>query len=303
MWRNGGRILDDLTLTLTAMAERHWTVVLLEPGTKRLRLGRTWDECLTSSPTEARTWLKHGGGIGLAVHDSGIAVLDVDVPGVLVEMCAEIGPLPPPASTSPSGGLHVYVAHRDGLPSGIEWRGRRVGDVVSGPRRQVVLPPSPYPGSEKRGVPPGGNYCWTGAIDLLLPTYELPPWWVEYLITPALPDHIERSAIGAPPEEPWDGPEPEEVVRRAMLQPGARRRAGRVKFQCPACRDLRGRDRHRDNAVVWDDGRWGCAYAPGDAEHRRAIGVALGVASRDLELAEREVDDSIAEKIMKDING
>jgi hypothetical protein len=67
-----------------------------------------------------------------------------------------------------------------------------------------------------------------------------------------------------------------------MAQPGARQRTFGVKFQCPACRVLRGRDRHRDNATVFLDGRFGCAQSPGDRDHRRAIAEALGVLAEPL---------------------
>jgi hypothetical protein len=57
------------------------------------------------------------------------------------------------------------------------------------------------------------------------------------------------------------------------MQPGARRRGGRVKFQCPGCRS-EGHDKSKDNATVFEDGRWGCAL---DRAHKGAISLALGV--------------------------
>jgi hypothetical protein len=85
-------------------------------------------------------------------------------------------------------------------------------------------------------------------------------------------DYIKPSTLGHPAPEPWSGPEPEELLHRALLQPGAKRRGRGIKFQCPGCRK-EGHDRHRDNATVWNDGRWGCALDP---SHRSAIGEALG---------------------------
>jgi len=64
----------------------------------------------------------------------------------------------------------------------------------------------------------------------------------------------------------------------ALQQPGAVRRDGAVKFQCPDCR-AEGHDAHRDNAGYFLNSRqWGCAV--GLAAHWRAIGEALGVFSQ-----------------------
>ena len=78
---------------------------------------------------------------------------------------------------------------------------------------------------------------------------------------------------------PWDGPPAEELLRRALLQPGARRRRIGVKFACPACREIcpncgERHDKDGDSALVRTDGRFGCAV---NAGHRRAIAIALGV--------------------------
>jgi len=124
-------------------------------------------------------------------------------------------------------------------------------------------------------VPAGGHYTWL--CDPRLPPYELPTAWREHLIGEAIPDFIRvGDRRGHPDEEPWDGPSPEEMMARARELPGWRRRARGVKFQCPQC-SAEGHDRHRDNAFLANDGRYGCAYAPGSGPHRRAIGEALGV--------------------------
>ena len=58
----------------------------------------------------------------------------------------------------------------------------------------------------------------------------------------------------------------------ALRQPGARERGSdKIKFQCPGCR-AEGHDAHQDNAVLFPDGRYGCAL---NTEHRTSIGVAL----------------------------
>jgi hypothetical protein len=71
-----------------------------------------------------------------------------------------------------------------------------------------------------------------------------------------------------------------ELLRAAALgQPGAvPRQTGTIKFQCPRCR-AEGHDQHQDNAGLFPDGRWGCAFAadtPRGRAHWEAIGQALG---------------------------
>jgi len=82
----------------------------------------------------------------------------------------------------------------------------------------------------------------------------------------------------------WDGPAPELIIQRALDQPGAKRRRMGIKFQCPQCRDD-GHDRHRDNAIVFNDGKWACAYAPGEVSHKQAIAKALGALGEPAEIA------------------
>jgi hypothetical protein len=75
----------------------------------------------------------------------------------------------------------------------------------------------------------------------------------------------------------------EHLQTAALQQPGAVRRHAGIKFQCPQCA-AEGHDEHRDNACLFNDGRWGCAWAT-DSElgraHRRAIGRALGAMNGD----------------------
>ncbi len=283
-----------LERTLSAIRQG-WTVVLLEPGTKRLVSGLSWEECSTRDTERVRRHLASGGGIGLDVFESGIIVLDVDVPGALQELSLAVGPTPPPTVMSPSLGVHVYMRRPEADFSPLLMIGeRRIGEVIRGPRQQVVMPPTPYPGNPKRGIPPGGEYRW---LRDPLPLPDLPAHWLAYLTEAQVPDYIERSAKGVPQEEPWMGPGADVLIRRAMDQPGAKRRGRGVKFQCPQCY-AEGHDRHRDNAVVWNDGRWGCAWAPDNPKHKRAIGAALGVVSGESEVLgtddlEREILDEI----------
>jgi AAA domain-containing protein len=70
----------------------------------------------------------------------------------------------------------------------------------------------------------------------------------------------------------------ERLHQTALRQPGAVRRQAGIKFQCPACA-AEAHDKHRDNAILFNDGTWGCAVAK-DTElgraHWDAIGHALG---------------------------
>jgi AAA domain len=64
----------------------------------------------------------------------------------------------------------------------------------------------------------------------------------------------------------------------ALEQPGALRRQHGIKFQCPACA-AEGHDKHQDNACLFSNGDWGCAWSK-DTDlgraHWEAIGRALG---------------------------
>jgi hypothetical protein len=289
-----------MTPTFEAIQLHHWHIVLLQPGTKRPKAGQKWETTTNLKAIEYH--LKDGGGIGIDVFESGIVILDFDEP--YAEACAEIGPLPPATSTSPSGGFHHYFLRpSEPMPAVITWRDRRLGEVIRGPRQHAVMPPSPYPGKESKGIPPGGNYKWI--MDPRIPLFAMPRYWIEFLA--GVPSYIEQSRKGQPRTE-WDGPSAEEILARAQRQPGATRRARGVKFQCPAC-CADGHDKHRDNAVVFLDGRWACAFAPGSTDvesrrHKMAIGVALGVV-KDLtvnepEEPEIEIDEPEEEIEIKD---
>jgi hypothetical protein len=69
-----------------------------------------------------------------------------------------------------------------------------------------------------------------------------------------------------------------ELEARALQQPGAARRHHGIKFQCPACA-AEGHDQHRDNACLFSNGNWGCAWSRDTDRgrvHWEAIGRALG---------------------------
>jgi len=236
-------------------------VILLKPRSKepQPRAGGHW---IASNLSEVQRHLAEGGNIGICAGP--LIILDFDEPGALAEMSAELCPLQPWVRTG-SGKTHCYATPMAGLPPKIMWRGARVGEVQRLPTQYVVAPPSIHPS--------GGRYEWL--VDpVLTPLPGLPPAWVEYLARGEVPEYIqEGDRRGHPEEEAWSGPPPEVILRSAMAQPGARNRGGGIKFQCPQCA-ADGHDRHMDNAKVFLDGRWGCAYDP---THGRAIGIALGV--------------------------
>ena len=65
----------------------------------------------------------------------------------------------------------------------------------------------------------------------------------------------------------------------ALRQPGAVERSIGIKFPCPACR-AEGCDEPGDNAILFNDGRWGCAWAKDTdlgRKHWDTIGETLGV--------------------------
>jgi hypothetical protein len=256
---------DDLTKTLDAMEIHSWRVVLLASRSKR-PTGKEWH--LTTEPATVQYHVNSGGNVGLVCGPSSrVAVLDFDQPAAFVEMCSQIGPLLTTVETG-SGKYHVYVKWQDSLPARIHWQGSVVGEIQRGPALQhVVMPPSFHPDT-------GNPYRWAADPRLALP--GLPQEWVAHLAGTSVPDYVRTTGdLGHPAEEAWDGPSPEELRTKALQQPGARPRRNGVKFQCPGCARA-GRDRSRDNAILYLDGRWGCAVDP---DHRRAIGEVLGVTS------------------------
>jgi hypothetical protein len=278
----------ELWMTLDAIEKHRWKIVLLHGRTKRPQ-GQTW--VVVDNAAAVRYHFLQGGNIGLVCGpDSGVAALDFDVDGAMALMATSLGGLQSWVQTRK--GTHCYVKWQDKLPARIMWNGQKMGEVQRGPSLQhVVIPPSINPDSQK-------PYLWL--VDpSKTPLPDLPDGWVKHLVN-QIPDYIKvGDTRGQPEAEKWDGPSPTELLFRASQQPGAKRRRNGVKFQCPGCR-AEGHDNSKDNAIVYLDGRWGCAVDP---EHKKSIGAELGMHEVTAALAASEVSDEIADDIMKKILG
>ena len=254
-------LVPALDQTLLALQSRPWQYVLIGPR-RKYPVTEHW----TVTRDEARL-VEHvtdGGNLGLVCHEqTGIAVLDCDHVDLWREMVDELGEPGKPWVRTGSGKFHCYVAWQRGLPAKLVWNEVKVGEIQRGPgQQQVVVPPSLHPDT-------GQRYEWLvdPATQKLKP---LPPLWHAYLYEPEVyePEHDARR----------NGPSPDvqRYLDAALRQPGAKRRGSGVKFQCAGCL-AEGHDHHRDNAVVWASGRWGCAV--GGRAHNAAIARQLGVTS------------------------
>jgi len=278
--------LDQLDFTLKYIAQHSLQAILLAPGKKRPPPGQF---PITSNASEILEHLIHEGNLGIL--GGPIAILDFDRMDLANEMFLELG-IPEPTVRTGSGKVHCYVQDTD-LPARIKWHGETVGEIQRGAKQYVVAPPSIHPN--------GTGYTWL-IEDSKEPIPRLPGPWRQYLLAemvPTVPQKYQKYIGQETPLESWDGPAPEEIVRLALQQPGAVRRVHGIKFQCPGCRD-EGHDRHRDNAMVGFDGRWGCAFAPGDVEHKRKIGIALGVFSAEPLTEARAKEEILKEDIEDD---
>jgi hypothetical protein len=265
-------VVPDAERTLAAIEQRGWLVVLLKPRSK-CPLGQRW--FTTRDLDRIRGHLRSGGNVGLVCGpESGIAVPDFDDPGTAEEMFERLGPLPRWVESQP-GRFHCYVRWQPSLPAKLRWQGRLVGELQRGPAhrdqvtlQQVVMPPSVHPSS---GLP----YRWL-VEPTTQPLQAIPMSWAEtFLPTERAPLSRQArrgSVVDCPPRPTSPG-----VWQAALRQPGASLRCDRVKFQCPACRE-EGHDRHRDNAVAFANGSWGCAFS---RDHWEAVGRTLGMLWRD----------------------
>lgn len=291
--------MDEQTLEIIQRYPQ-WRMVLLGSLSKK-PIGSTWQ--ITRVVFQISQHVNAGGNLGLLCgKESGVAVLDFDDLDAAQQMFEQLGPLPITVNTG-SGKWHVYIEWQPHLPAKLKWNDRIVGDLQRGPKQQVVMPPSIHPN--------GHPYEWNRSLDhakYVIPLPEvirLPDSWRNYLmedgadyvaVPEAFKPYLGKGTEGMKEEAEWEGPVPEEILRLASMQPGAKRRSAGVKFQCPECRN-EGHDKHRDNAQVRLDGRWGCAYAPGDTAHKRSIGEALGIFGVDEELANELVSDTTARQL------
>ncbi len=158
------------------------------------------------------------------------------------------GPLSPRSPRAAGRRIVTYRRVSD-LPRYLYWHGQKVGEIVR-LRRVSVCPPSV----------------------IRRPAARIAGWWTRAALPGASAGVGGDLRSSAPGAAPMGEPDPERLAL-ALKQPGARRRSNGVKFQCPACR-AEGHDRHRDNAIMFTDGRFGCAY---DSAHGPAIAEALGL--------------------------
>jgi hypothetical protein len=260
--------LTQLGLTIAA-ADRHgWKIILLGKESKR-PIGSQWIVTEDISTIQSHGATK--GNIGVVCGSSHIAVLDFDNLDAMRALFNELGELEPWVETG-SYKFHCYVKWVDNLPAKILHEGVTVGEVQRG-NQYVVMPPSIHPVTR-------AAYRWL--VDPTKPLPDLPETWLKYLSAPPISAvDVQRPAYiasddrrGVPSEEPWEGPSADVLLQRALEQPGARRRRNGIKFQCAGC-VAEGHDKSRDNAIVYLDGRWGCAV--GGAAHRRAIATQLRV--------------------------
>lgn len=253
------------------------TDIVKSPGKQPIET--SWPKITVTAKQAELHVVQTGGNLGMRCG-SGLVVLDFDDPVAEKEMIEALGPIEPTVITG-SGMRHYYFKGGDDLPAKIIWKGKKAGEIQRTNGQQVVCPPSVHPRTKQA-------YVWAGKPSELT---ALPAKWDHALraatvptaaaITnaPDIPDYIRtddkrgHEADGSA----WDGPTAEVILDAASKQPGARRRGGGWKFQCAGCA-AEGHDKSRDNAVVRDDGRWGCALDPRHKfDIRKQLGIHIGL--------------------------
>jgi hypothetical protein len=136
------------------LAERHgWRFVPCVGKNPRDLLGTGWPEKASSDPAVIASWAARwpDANWGLVPGDSLVGI-DVDDPDAFHELERTLGPLPPTPShltggLDPPGRYRLLLAHPGGplrarLADGVE--------LIHGPRRQFLVPPSEHPVSGVR---------------------------------------------------------------------------------------------------------------------------------------------------------
>jgi hypothetical protein len=249
------------------MARRRLTLVLCQPRSKRPAVGPEGHWRVSTDGDVVRSHVECGGNVGLvAGARSNLALLDpdnLDEWGRLVRCMGD------PAKgwvRTGSGRTHLYIAWEPCLPPKLRSiDGEVIGELQRGGadglgQQHCLIPPSVHPDT-------GARYAW-----LLDPAAEpiapLPDMWRRWLL-PSPDPRARRYG-----RQVTNGVGPGPALARLLPAGWMRRPGGRVKFPCPQCR-ADGHDRHGDNAILFADGRFGCAWASGHPDeaprHRKAI--------------------------------
>jgi hypothetical protein len=269
--------IPSRTAAPLATLPANWRLIRLHAHSKR---PVEQDVTPIRSHALAARYLARGANVGLLCGAAaGIAVFDIDDLGRYAAMTARLGPLPVRFVETGSGTAHYYVRWQPDLPSQLTWDGARIGDIIRGPRQYVVIPPSIHPDT-------GRPYRW--CVDPATPLPALPKPWQIYL------DSLDGVPVG-PAVHPAPLPQSDIERRQAIArqQPGASRRPdGRIKFQCPVCRDS-----HQDNAVLFAAGTYGCSQDDSARTHYAALRELFGPSpgTRQAGRLRAQVDGLIAE--------
>jgi hypothetical protein len=264
----------DPALSLPA----HWPLVRLQARSKKAANAGLLTP--VRSHALAKRYLERGANLGLLCGEmSGIAVIDIDRPDLYATMTATLGPLPIRFVTSGGGDDrgHYYVRWLAHLPARLIWEGETIGEILR-ERQYAVIPPSVHPET-------GRAYRW--CVTPTMPVPSLPEPWLRYFDSLDGP-RVRPAASG---DLPSGDIERRQVIARG--QPGASRRPdGRIKFQCPVCRDS-----HQDNAVLFPAGTYGCSQDDSARTHYAALRELFGPSPRTRQAGRlrAQVDGLIAE--------
>jgi hypothetical protein len=143
----GRRDFGDPALLRSALglASRGWHVFPCATGTKRPALSGNWQRHATTDPARIRDWWTYRAyNIGISCGDSGLVVVDLDVPKwrdadsvtgatSLTELCQRARkPFPSKTFTvrTPSGGTHLYFRYFRAQAAAIANSASRLGPLI-----------------------------------------------------------------------------------------------------------------------------------------------------------------------------